>query len=167
MSVLVLNATYEPLQVIPITRAIGLVLAKKVEVIEATDQVYRSTSEEVPVPAVVRLLYFVRVPYRATLPFSRSALVKRDGGLCQYCGKKGDTIDHVQPRSRGGSNAWTNVVLACRRCNGKKDNKTLAELGWKLLREPKAPKGVQWRVVGVARIDPSWAPYLGAVEVAA
>lgn len=158
---LLLNATYEPLCVVPLRRAVVLVLAEKAEIVEAASGEVRSTSIALPVPAVIRLTTYVRVPYRSRLPLTRRALLARDRHRCAYCGRAADTIDHVVPRSRGGHHVWENVVAACRPCNGRKGDRLLSELGWKLLREPAVPKSTYWLVVAVGRIDPIWAPYLG------
>lgn len=162
--VLLLNATYEPLRVITTRRAVVLILDEKAEVIEHKDGLFRSASTAMPVPAVIRLRYFVKIPYRARLPLNRKAVVARDGGVCQYgCGRRGDTIDHVVPRSRGGQHRWENVVASCRKCNGKKDDRLLSELGWELARKPFAPKGTYWLVVAMlpdGEVDPEWEPYL-------
>ena len=86
----------------------------------------------VPVPTVVRLAHFVRVPYRREVPLTRRAVLDRDAHDCVYCGTRADTIDHVRPRSRGGAHVWTNVVAACARCNHRKGDRLLSELGWHL-----------------------------------
>lgn len=159
---LLLNATYEPLRVISWQRAVILVLTEQADVLEEGDRPVRSAYIEMNAPSVIRLRYMVKVPYRARLPLSRQNLVVRDKGLCQYCGKRGDTIDHVHPRSKGGEHAWENVVLACRPCNGKKADRTLEQLGWKLTVKPFAPKGQV--VVGFGRLEatPTWQQYLPA-----
>lgn len=157
---LLLNASFEPLCVVPMKRAVVLVLAEKAEILEAACGVIRSASTAVPVPSVIRLTTYVRVPYRARLPLTRRALLARDGHRCAYCGRSADTIDHVVPRSRSGRHEWENVVAACRLCNGRKGDRLLNELGWVLHTTPTVPRGTRWLVVGVGRIDPSWEPYL-------
>jgi 5-methylcytosine-specific restriction endonuclease McrA len=156
---LVLNATFEPLAVVELRRAVVLVLSDKAEVLEH-DGVWHSASASVAVPAVIRLRRYVRVPYRARAPLTRNGLMARDGGRCQYCDARATTVDHVMPRSRGGRHRWENVVAACRRCNSRKADRTLAELGWDLPRRPHAPTGRAWLVMGVAAVDPRWEPYL-------
>ena len=157
---LLLNASFEPLCVVPMKRAVVLVLAEKAEILEAACGVIRSASTSVPVPSVIRLTTYVRVPYRARLPLTRRALLARDANRCAYCSRSADTIDHVVPRSRGGHHEWENVVAACRLCNGRKGDRLVAELGWVLHTTPTVPRGTRWLVVGVGRIDPSWEPYL-------
>ncbi len=157
---LVLNATYEPLCVVPGRRAVVLVLTDKAFAVTTTDDVLHSARTELAVPAVVRLARYVRVPYRATVPLTRKAVFARDGGRCVYCGATATSLDHVVPRSRGGAHAWDNVVSACGRCNHVKADRAVSEMGWRLRRQPVAPTGAAWRVVGSARLDPRWRPYL-------
>ena len=160
---LVLNATYEPLCVVPGRRAVVLVLADKAVEVTASGDVLHSTRVEVTVPSVVRLTRYVRVPYRASVPLTRKAVFARDGGRCAYCGAPATSLDHVVPRSRGGEHSWTNVVSACGRCNHVKADRAVADLGWRLRRPPTAPSGAAWRVVGAKRLDPRWEPYLAGL----
>ena len=82
------------------------------------------------------------------MPLTRKAVFARDGGRCVYCGAAATSLDHVVPKSRGGSHTWDNVVSACSRCNHVKADRGIAELGWRLRRQPVAPTGAAWRVVG-------------------
>ncbi len=157
---LVLNATYEPLCVVPLRRAVVLVLAEKAVVVEAGDSVMHSERTCIQVPTVVRLSHFVRVPYRREVPLTRRAVLDRDNHVCVYCGLKADTIDHVRPRSRGGPHAWTNVVAACARCNHRKGDRLLSELGWHLAPPPAQPPATVAIVTGWAKRDPAWQRYL-------
>jgi 5-methylcytosine-specific restriction endonuclease McrA len=158
---LVLNASYEPLCVVPIRRAVVLILAEKAYVVESGDGFMHSAHRQVPVPQVVRLARYVRVPYRRQVPLTRRAVLARDAHRCAYCTVKADTIDHVVPRSRGGRNEWTNVVAACARCNHRKGDRLLAEIGWTLPRSPIQPSASVALVLGWAKRDPSWDRYLG------
>ncbi len=157
---LVLNATYEPLCVVPLRRAVVLVLAEKAVVVEASDDYMHSERLSLPIPTVVRLSRFVRVPYRREVPLTRRAVLERDGHACVYCGARADTIDHVRPRSRGGPHVWTNVVAACARCNHRKGDRLLAELGWHLRVAPVQPSPTVAVVMGWTTREPSWAQYL-------
>jgi 5-methylcytosine-specific restriction endonuclease McrA len=157
---LVLNATYEPLCVVPGRRAVVLVLTAKAVSVADGDGVVHGARATVPVPAVLRLTRFVRVPYRATVPLTRKAVFARDGGRCVYCGAAATSLDHVVPRSRGGPHEWENVVSACGRCNHVKADRGIAELGWRMRHTPSVPSGSAWRIVGARRIDPRWWPYL-------
>ena len=164
---LVLNATYEPLCVVPLRRAVVLVLAEKAVIVEAGLGVLHSASTSMQVPSVVRLARYVRVPYRREIPLTRRAVLDRDAHRCAYCGARADTVDHVRPRSRGGLHAWTNVVAACARCNHRKGDRLLAELGWHLSAPPTQPPATVAVVLGWARRDPAWDPYLGLAPAAA
>lgn len=158
---LVLNASYEPLCVVPMRRAVVLLLAEKAVVVEASSEVMRSAFAEIQIPHVVRLCRYVRVPYRRQIPLTRRAVLARDAHRCVYCTVRADTIDHVVPRSRGGRNEWTNVVAACARCNHRKGDRLLAEIGWSLPRPPSQPSATVALVLGWAKRDPSWDRYLG------
>ena len=157
---LVLNATDEPLCVVPSRRAVVLVLKAKAEIVQANGEAYHSEKLRLPVPSVVRLTYFVKVPYRARATLSRRAVFIRDAYECQYCGAAAENVDHVVPRSRGGQHVWENVVACCRRCNSNKENRSPAEVGLKLRRIPRAPKGTHFLVVSSGKPDPTWEPYL-------
>ena len=158
---LVLNATYEPLCVVPVRRAVILVLKEKAEVIHHREEMLHSERMTLPVPSVIRLTHFVRVPFRARAPLSRRSIFVRDDHRCQYCGAAAENIDHVVPRSRGGEHVWENVVASCRTCNAQKEDRLLAETHLKLRRTPYAPRETIWIVVAVGTVDPSWEPYLG------
>ena len=158
---LLLNATYEPLCVVSSRRAIVLVLAEKAEPVDSAADVVHAARVSLPVPVVVRLTRYVRVPYPAQVPLSRRAVFTRDGQTCVYCGGSATSIDHVVPRSRGGTHTWDNVVAACRRCNHTKADRSLAEMGWSLPRPPGAPSGAAWRLLGHRTVDPRWREWLG------
>ncbi|WP_117208467.1 HNH endonuclease [Allorhizocola rhizosphaerae] len=157
---LLLNATYEPLCVVSVRRAAILVLSGKAVCVADGDGMLHSARQQVPVPLVVRLSRFVRVPYRTHVGLSRRAIFARDGGRCQYCAGPAETIDHVHPRSKGGLHVWENVVAACARCNHHKGDRTLRELGWKPITKPTVPNGAAWRILGHRTPDPRWAAWL-------
>ncbi|SHF89950.1 5-methylcytosine-specific restriction endonuclease McrA [Geodermatophilus nigrescens] len=161
---LLLNATYEPLCVVSSRRAIVLVLAEKAVPVDAAAEVVHAERVSLPVPVVVRLTRYVRVPYPAQVPLSRRAVFTRDGQTCVYCGSSATSIDHVVPRSRGGTHTWDNVVAACRKCNHTKADRSLAELGWKLPHPPRTPSGAAWRLLGARTVDPRWREWLGVPE---
>ena len=161
---LLLNATYEPLCVVSSRRAIVLVLAQKAESVDSAPEVVHAARVSLAVPIVVRLTRFVRVPYPASVPLSRRAVFTRDGQTCVYCGGSATSIDHVVPRSRGGTHTWDNVVAACRRCNHTKADRSLAELGWALPHPPRTPSGAAWRLLGSRSVDPRWREWLGVPE---
>ena len=128
--VLVLNASYEPLNVTTVRRAHVLVFKGKAEVIEELDQPLRSATGAFPWPHVIRLVQYVRVPRTLQRKISRRALFARDGWRCMYCGTTNGrlTLDHVVPRSRGGDSVWENVVTSCAPCNMRKGNRLPHEI---------------------------------------
>jgi 5-methylcytosine-specific restriction endonuclease McrA len=164
---LVLNATYEPLCVVSSRRAAVLVLGAKATSVQDGDLVLHSERTSVVVPCVVRLTRFVRVPYRQQVPITRKGVLARDGHSCVYCSAPATSLDHVIPRSRGGTHTWDNLVAACRRCNHVKADRHLHDLGWRIVRPPVAPSGAAWRILGSRRMDPRWLPFLGEVLVPA
>jgi 5-methylcytosine-specific restriction endonuclease McrA len=164
---LLLNATYEPIRLVPIRRAVLLVLSQRAEVVEESGEVFRSEKRTILVPSVIRLVRIVRIPYQAKVKLSRKALAARDKGLCGYCDKPGQNIDHIVPRSRGGKNEWTNVVWACVACNDRKADKLLSEARMTLRVKPYAPKGKAWLIVAVGTIEPEWEPYLAVTGAVA
>jgi 5-methylcytosine-specific restriction endonuclease McrA len=162
--VLLLNATFEPLTALPMRRAVVLVVCGKAEVVhgDPTGLLMHSATSSVAIPSVIRLSNYVRVPYRGRVPLTRAGLMHRDRYRCAYCGGRAETIDHVVPRSRGGPHTWQNCVASCAKCNHRKADKLLSELGWRLRVVPAAPRGPHWRLLaGVADADPLWLPYLG------
>ena len=106
-----------------------------------SDHVIHSPSRALPLPAVIRLLRYIRRSYRKSLAFSKKNVFRRDNYTCQYCGRMGSdlTIDHIIPRSLGGKTSWDNVVVACQACNVRKGNRRLDETGMHLLRKVKPP----------------------------
>ena len=138
VQVLVLNASYEPLNITSWRRATVLMLKGKAESLEE-DSTHNIRNDK-KLPTVIRLRYFIKVPYRK-LALTRKNLLQRDNHCCQYCGYRGDklSIDHVIPRSRGGSDNWENVTTACLSCNISKGNRTPEEANMILKRTPYKP----------------------------
>ncbi len=141
-SVLVLNTSYEAINICGVKRAIVLVLNGIATPEEYTNKIYRSPSTTVRVPAVIRLNRYIQISYKL-ITFSRKNIFLRDNYTCHYCSDqfrpKELTIDHVLPKSKGGWNNWDNVVTACIPCNKKKGNKTPEEAQMSLLKKPKTP----------------------------
>ncbi|HUR18027.1 MAG TPA: HNH endonuclease [Acidimicrobiales bacterium] len=164
---LLLNATYEPLCVVPGRRALVLVLSEKAEMLTAGDAVFRSERAVFPEPSVIRLSYFVRVPYQTRVALNRRAVFARDGHSCQYCGGAAENIDHVVPRSKGGLHTWENVVAACRPCNTRKEDRFLHETSLTLRRAPAAPREGAWVLAAGGSPRPDWEPYLGLTTLSA
>jgi 5-methylcytosine-specific restriction endonuclease McrA len=155
---LVLNATHQPLAVVAARRAVILVLKDKAEVLVSNGQVFRSEHLHVDAPSVLRLRMFVKIPHRSHAPLTRRAVFARDEWACQYCGASAENLDHVVPRSRGGAHSWDNVVAACRRCNSRKENRLIEEVGLRLARRPVPPRdGFR---LSIGRLEPEWEPYL-------
>jgi len=164
VTVLVLNASYEPLVIVSWKRAITLVLAERAEVVEHhDDEVIRSAGgREFPMPQVVRLLTMVRftgMRDRSAPSFSKAGLNHRDGQMCQVagCDERGTTTDHLVPRSRGGETSWENCVLMCQRHNSHKGDRMLEELNWYLKRRPTVPSRAVMTPVGAR---PEWARWM-------
>jgi 5-methylcytosine-specific restriction endonuclease McrA len=147
-NVLVLNATYEPLNVVSVKRAVVLLLKEKAQIVEATEAWVRAQS----------------IPHRLSLPLGRRTVLARDGYTCQYCGAQPDkselTLDHVVPRSRGGRSSWENVVTACTRCNQRKGCHTPKEAGMPLRTSPRRPRYIALTVLADARQHEVWNRYV-------
>ncbi len=155
---MVLNASFEALCVVPSRRALVLVLDRRAELVHVTDRVFRSERLALPEPSVVRLCQYVKVPYQARVALNRRAVFARDGHRCQYCGATAENIDHVIPRSRGGTHTWDNVVAACRPCNTRKEDRLLHEVGLTLRSSPSQPRQRTWFLAASMRDD--WFPYI-------
>ncbi len=139
--VLVLNTSYEPINVCAARRAIVLVLKGVAMAEEENGHYVHGARLTIRVPSVIRLLEYRRIPHQ-TRALSRKNILLRDRNTCQYCGTmlaSGElTLDHVIPRSRGGVSAWENLVACCHPCNRRKGNQSPMEAGMRLLREPRA-----------------------------
>ncbi len=159
-----LNASYEPLSVVPARRAACLILADRADLVADDGTELRSVSLVLPSPSVVRLRYMVRAPFHRRTTLSRRALFSRDDYRCQYCGGFADSIDHIVPRSRGGRHEWENVAAACRPCNLRKRDRTPAEANMVLARPPRTPKEHAWVSVAVAQVPDEWKPFLAAAS---
>ncbi|RLE25138.1 MAG: HNH endonuclease [Actinobacteria bacterium] len=160
LSALVLNASFEPLSVVPTQRAACLVLADKADMLEDDGRVIHSERLALRSPSVIRLRYMVKVPYVRCAALSRRAIFARDDYQCQYCGSRADSIDHVVPRSKGGPHSWENVAAACRPCNLGKRDRTPAEAGMRLARPCRAPRPTAWVVVSASVVPDTWRAYL-------
>ena len=144
MKVLALSTNYEPLGVISWARAVTLIYSNKVTTLEEYDEVIRSPSMSMRVPAVVIFKNNAIGKRRnSAIRFSRKNVWTRDEGRCQYCQNHVTfatfTIDHIIPKTSGGKTMWENVITCCYGCNQKKANKSLKESGFKLVKQPKKP----------------------------
>jgi 5-methylcytosine-specific restriction endonuclease McrA len=165
---LALNASFEPLTMVPVRRALRLVIEGKAEIVEAEGlDVVRSERLVLPKPAIIRLVKFVHVPRRFRRQVTNTFLFARDHYRCQYCHRSQLelrpreclTRDHLVPMSRGGTNDWTNVVTACSTCNTRKGNRLLEECGMHPLGHPREPHFVHlaW---AVRRLTTTQAKYI-------
>mmetsp|Transcript_35235 Transcript_35235/g.92755 ORF Transcript_35235/g.92755 Transcript_35235/m.92755 type:complete len:245 (-) Transcript_35235:20-754(-) len=175
---LILNITLEPLSIVPLKRGLVLVQKKRAEVLESSETVIRSERSEWVAPSVLVLRRFVNIPRfekrTKNNNFSNISVLRRDEFTCGYCGGEGRTIDHIVPRSRGGSNAWDNLVACCHRCNSRKANRLLSELSGTMRLTPRAlhslrlpPARFTSRPVGSdlldrIHVDPRWSKFAPA-----
>ncbi|MFJ6936366.1 HNH endonuclease [Streptomyces sp. NPDC101132] len=137
---LVLNASFEPLSTVTLNRAVVLVLQDKAVVEQSHPELrVRAAAVELPVPRVIRLCRYVRVPFRRHAPWSRRGVLVRDQHRCAYCGARATTVDHVVPRAQGGGDTWLNTVASCAEDNHRKADRTPEQAGMPLLRRPFVP----------------------------
>ncbi|MBP9837491.1 MAG: HNH endonuclease [Proteobacteria bacterium] len=167
-STLLLNSSYEPIKIISWERAITLLFLGKVEVVDNYEREVKSVSLAIKVPAVVRLLRYIHLGKRKP-PLTRFNLLARDNFQCQYCTvsltSATSTIDHVVPRSQGGTTCWQNIVIACHGCNRKKGGRTPYQAKMKLLNEPIAPDWLPVLTVNFNRKLPTaWLLFLSSTK---
>ena len=159
---LVLNQNYEAMSICNVQRAVILLFLGKAELVASKNsKKIRSVSREVPFPTIVRLMIYIRVPYKKIV-LSRKNILRRDGYKCQYC-SRGDvtlTIDHIVPKSKGGDDTWENLVAACVNCNNKKGDHTPEESKMTLHKKPTKPSHITFMKHFVGKIDDEWKPYL-------
>lgn len=161
---LVLNATYEPINVCTVKRAIVLLLKEKAEVIEHAAWQLHSATQTIARPMVIRLVAYVRIPREThRRKITRRAVFARDNWTCQYCGSRANlTVDHVVPRSKGGPSSWENIVASCAPCNRRKGNSLPRQVGMRLLRQPHTPAQHVFIQVASPTIPTAWQAYLAA-----
>lgn len=160
--VLVLNSSYEPLSICDAQKAVLLLFGgKAVPVTHHPERVICTVSRCFPLPSIVRLTVFVRLPYKRIV-LNRKNILLRDNYRCQYCGRTDQplTIDHILPRSRGGEYSWENLITACPRCNSKKGNRTPREAGMHLLKQPVRPSDLMLLQHLTPTVSDDWKPYL-------
>lgn len=161
--VLLLNASYEPICVVVMGRAIALLLQGKAQLLESREgEVVRSMNTSMDYPTVIRLERYVRLPYRRSAPLTRMGVLRRDNFTCVYCGGDGRTIDHIVPRSKGGDSSWLNLAACCQKCNNRKGDLLLNELGWRLRFTPHEPdyRSFALNKLVSRREEPTWNDYL-------
>jgi 5-methylcytosine-specific restriction endonuclease McrA len=161
--VLVLNASYEPINVCTVRRAAVLLLKNRAEILEQGEWALHAESLTLPRPVVIRLLAYVRIPRDAhRRKITRRAVFARDRWTCQYCGhERGNlTVDHVVPRSKGGASSWDNIVTCCAPCNRRKGARLPVQANMRPVRRPKAPSATIFIHVATPSIPAAWKQYL-------
>jgi 5-methylcytosine-specific restriction endonuclease McrA len=161
--VLVLNASYEPINVCTVRRATVLVLKDRAEILDRSEALLHAERVTLPHPVVIRLVAYVSIPRDAhSRKITRRAIFARDRWTCQYCGNERGTltVDHVIPRSQGGKSAWDNIVTCCAPCNRRKGDREPVQANMPLKRKPKPPNSTIFVHVATPRIPSAWEPYL-------
>lgn len=160
--VLILNNTYEPLDIVPLQRAVRMLFARKAEIVHDTGREIHSEKLSFPLPSVLRLLYYIRRPMQKVALTKKNVLI-RDDYTCQYCGLQGErlmTIDHILPKSKGGPSTWENLCCACMQCNNRKNNRTPADANMKLKRKPHEPRYIPWVQIKRNTFPDEWHKFL-------
>ena len=161
--VLVLNFTYEALNITNFQRAVKLIFSGKAEVVHGRDdRTLCSPSFEMRMPSIIRMLYYIRRPMQK-VALTKKNILLRDDYMCQYCGTRGErmmTVDHVIPRCRGGPSTWENLVCACMYCNNRKNNRMPEHANMTLLRKPKQPKYIPWIQIKRNTFPGEWHKFL-------
>ncbi|MEW6125962.1 MAG: HNH endonuclease [Acidobacteriota bacterium] len=163
--VLVLNASFEPINVCTARRAVVLILKGAAHVEEHSTRWLHSSRFSMPVPSVIRLIEYIHIPFERK-SLSRKNILMRDNNICQYCGRAFPpqelTLDHVVPRSRNGDSSWDNLVACCRSCNNRKGNLSPEAAGMRLLKKPQAYNlHVNRQIIRyLGRTDDTWRKYL-------
>jgi 5-methylcytosine-specific restriction endonuclease McrA len=158
---LILNSTFQPLSLATPKRALALLFSKKINVLKESDVELRSIEQTIAIPKVAVLTYYVRAPYARRVALNRENIFIRDSFSCQYCGEDAESIDHIMPKSKGGSHEWSNVVACCKKCNLLKADKLLSKTSLNLKKIPSIPEGNFWikTIIG-NNPDPDWKEYL-------
>ena len=158
---LILNSTFQPLSLATPKRALALLFDKKINVLKESDIILRSVERSIAIPKVAVLTYYVKAPYARRVALNRENIFIRDSYACQYCSNDAESIDHIIPKSKGGSHEWSNVVACCKKCNLLKADKLLGKTSLHLLKTPSIPGGNFWikTIIG-NNPDPDWKEYL-------
>jgi 5-methylcytosine-specific restriction endonuclease McrA len=160
--VLVLNFTYEALNVTSFQRAVKLLFSGKAEIVHDRERMLSSPTFAMRMPSIIRMLYYIKRPGQKVSLTKKNVLL-RDDYTCQYCGIKGDrlmTVDHIVPRSKGGPSTWENLVCACMRCNNRKNNRTPEHSGMALRGKPRMPKYIPWIQIKRNTLPGEWQKFL-------
>jgi 5-methylcytosine-specific restriction endonuclease McrA len=158
-----LDSSFRPVEIINSVEALVMCILGKARAIESHTKKIRTITDSFLLPSVIVLNRYIKFRF-SYVACNRTNLFFRDQSECQYCGKEQDgklmTIDHILPKSRGGKNTWENLVVACKKCNQRKGNKTPLEAGMKLRRIPKRPKNTLMQRTKKEQINPQWSNYL-------
>ena len=159
---LVLNATYEPINVCTVRRATVLLLKEKAEILERGAGELHWANGAYPRPHVIRLNTYVRIPRDPQKrKITRRAVFARDGWTCQYCGSRANlTVDHVIPRSKGGTSTWDNIVASCAPCNRRKGDSLPQKIGMHPRHPPRVPHPQVFIHVASPTIPSAWKQWL-------
>lgn len=152
--VAVLNASFEPLGIVPLHRALLFLIRERAVVIDAIPgRTVRSADNEFDYPRVIAFREMVRAPYSyRPMAWSRHGVLQRDDRECAYCGRRASTIDHVTPRAQGGENTWLNTISACPACNGKKGARTPEQADMPLRFQPREVTRRDTLTVGIGKL---------------
>jgi 5-methylcytosine-specific restriction endonuclease McrA len=165
---LLLNFSYEPLGVVSLRRAVRLLFCGKAELVHGTGNSWHSEKAAFPLPSVVRLLYYV-MRKRKHVPLTKKNVLLRDQYRCGYCLQRSSasmSVDHVIPKSRGGTSEWMNLVACCTPCNSRKFDRSPAEAGMPLRVKLRVPQFIPWVVVRKHTMPGEWGKYLSLYGVA-
>ena len=159
--VLVLNFTYEALNITSFQRAVKLIFSGKAEIVRNRERFLASPTYAMRMPSIIRMLYYIRRPIQKIALTKKNVLI-RDDHKCQYCGVHGAlmTVDHIVPKSRGGPSTWENLCCACMRCNNRKNNRTPTEANMALKRKPRQPKYIPWIQIKRNTLPDEWGKFL-------
>lgn len=160
--VLVLNQSYEPLSICSAKKALILIILNKATMLAPNDKkLIKSATKCFPLPSIIKLNYFVQRPYKKVY-LTRKNILRRDNFKCAYCGRSDLqlTIDHIKPKSRGGTDDWENLVTACIKCNNAKGDRTPEEAGMKLRITPFKPNHLTFLINSCGRVSEQWKHYL-------
>ncbi len=160
--VLVLNFTYEALNITSFQRAVKLIFSGKAEIVSDRERLLCSPTLAMRMPSIIRMLYYIRRPMQR-VALTKKNILLRDDHTCQYCGLRGErmmTVDHVIPRSKGGPSTWENLVCACMRCNNRKNNRSPDHANMSLRRKPRTPKYIPWIQIKRNTLPNEWHKFL-------
>ena len=136
-------------------------LGKAELVLDDKRKMLRTVNRAFPWPSIIRLSFFVSVPYKKVV-LTRKNILRRDNYKCAYCGRSDLplTIDHILPKAKGGTDSWENLICACTLCNNKKGDRTPVQARMEMLYRPFKPSHIMFIKNVVGKLDENWKPYL-------